>query len=53
MASAEKAKSLDLLVSPGSGFGCPGVARVAYCVPTEQIRRSLPVFRKLAELYKK
>ncbi len=53
VAFAEKAKSLDLLVVPGSGFGCPGFVRVAYCVPTEQIRRSLPVFRKLADLYRK
>jgi aspartate aminotransferase len=51
VAFSEKAKSLDLLVVPGSGFGCPGYVRIAYCVPTEQIKRALPVFRKLVALY--
>lgn len=53
VAFSEKAKSLDLLVVPGSGFGCPGHVRIAYCVPTEQIKRALPVFQKLADLYRK
>lgn len=52
VAFSERAKSLDLLVVPGSGFGCPGFVRISYCVPTERIRRALPVFRKLVELYR-
>lgn len=50
IAFCEKAKSLDLLIVPGSGFGCPGHARISYCVPTDRIRRALPAFAKLAEL---
>ncbi|MDD6262484.1 MAG: pyridoxal phosphate-dependent aminotransferase [Clostridiales bacterium] len=50
IAFCEKAKSLDLLIVPGSGFGCPGHARISYCVPTDRIERALPAFAKLAEL---
>ncbi len=51
-AFCEKAKTFDLLLVPADSFGCPGYVRIAYCVTTEQIRRSLPAFRKLAALYK-
>ena len=50
-AFCEKAKQLELLLVPADSFGCPGYVRIAYCVTTEQIRRSLPAFRKLADLY--
>lgn len=50
-AFCEKAKAFDLLLVPSDDFGCPGYVRIAYCVTTEQIRRSLPVFRQLARLY--
>ncbi len=53
VAFSEKAKSLDLLVVPGSGFGCPGHVRIAHCVPTERIQKALPVFQKLVDLYRK
>lgn len=46
-----KAKQFQLLLVPGSSFGCPGYVRIAYCVDHEMIKRSLPAFRKLAELY--
>lgn len=36
---------------PADSFGYPGYVRIAYCVTTEQIRCSLPAFRKLADLY--
>ncbi|MBQ3090342.1 MAG: pyridoxal phosphate-dependent aminotransferase [Oscillospiraceae bacterium] len=52
VAFCQKARELDLLVVPGSGFACPGHMRISYCVPTERILRSLPVFRQLAQLYK-
>ena len=45
----EKAKALDLLLVPGSGFGCPGYVRLAYCVSADMIKRSMPAFKKLAE----
>ena len=51
-AFCEKAKQFDLLLVPADSFGCPGYVRIAYCVTTDQIRRSLPAFRKLADLYK-
>ena len=47
----EKAKTLDLLVVPGSGFGCPGYVRLAYCVSEDMIKRSLPIFKQLYDLY--
>ncbi len=47
----EKAKKYELLLVPGDDFACPGYVRIAYCVTEEQIRRSLPAFRKLAEEY--
>ena len=50
-AFCEKAKDYELLLVPGDDFGCPGYVRIAYCVPTEQVQRSLPAFRKLAQFY--
>lgn len=47
----EKAKKYDLLLVPGDDFGCPGHVRISYCVQTEQIKRALPVFEKLAKEY--
>ena len=52
VAFCERAKSFDLLLVPGSGFGCPGHFRLSYCVPTDRIRRALPVFARLAESYR-
>ena len=51
-AFSEKAKQFELLLVPGDSFGYPGYIRIAYCVPTEQIHRSLPAFGKLAALYR-
>ncbi len=51
VAFSERAKKLDLLIVPGSGFGAPGHVRVSYCVQTETIRRALPKFKALAESY--
>jgi len=41
----------NLLIVPGSGFGCPGYVRIAYCFKTEMIKASLPAFTKLAQEY--
>lgn len=49
----ERAKKYELLLVPGDDFGCEGYVRIAYCVTTEQIERSLPAFKKLAEEYNK
>ena len=52
-AFCEKAKKYDLLLVPGSDFGCPGYFRAAYCIKKETIERSLSAFKKLAEEYNK
>ena len=46
-----RARKYDLILVPGDSFGCPGHVRISYCVPTEQIQRALPKFKKLAEEY--
>lgn len=49
----KKAKELDLLLVPSDTFGVPGHFRIAYCVTTDFVNRSLPKFKKLRDLYKK
>ncbi len=51
-AFCERAKKYDLLLVPGADFGAPGYFRAAYCIKTETIERSLPLFKKLAAEYK-
>lgn len=53
VAFCERAKKYDLLLVPGDDFGCKGYVRIAYCVQTEQVERSLPAFSKLAKEYAK
>ena len=48
-AFCEKAKKRELLFVPSDDFGCPGYVRIAYCVSTDQITRSLPAFELLAK----
>ena len=48
----ERAKAQELLLVPSDSFGYKGYVRIAYCVTTEQIERSLPAFEKLYEDYK-
>lgn len=52
-AFCERAKKYDLLLVPGTDFGCPGYFRAAYCIKKGTIEASLPAFRKLAEEYRK
>ncbi len=47
----EDAKQFNLLLVPGSSFGCEGHFRISYCVSYEVIQNSLPAFEKLAKLY--
>ena len=47
-----RAREFDLLLVPGTDFGCPGYFRAAYCVRTEMIERALLRFQKLAKIYK-
>ena len=46
------AKKYNILIVPGSSFGCPGYVRIAYCVAYETIVNSLPKFKELAGEYK-
>ena len=50
-AFCEKAKAYDLLLVPSDSFGCPGHFRISYCIDTEKVKRSLPIFKKLAVDY--
>jgi len=52
IAFCEKAKDYNLLIVPGTGFGCPRHARISYCVPTERAKRSLDAFEALAKYYR-
>lgn len=51
IAFSNKAKELDLLLVPSNSFGVPGHFRISYCIPTEKVQRSIPVFQKLANMY--
>lgn len=49
IAFCQKAKKYDLILVPGDSFGCPGYFRMAYCIDTEKVKRSLSVLRKFVE----
>lgn len=51
VAFCKKALEYDLLLVPGDSFGCPGFFRMAYCIDTEKVLRSLPALRRLAASY--
>ncbi|MCM1088500.1 MAG: pyridoxal phosphate-dependent aminotransferase [Muribaculaceae bacterium] len=46
IAFCEKAKKYDLILVPGDSFGVTGYFRIAYCIETEKVERSLDAFRK-------
>ncbi len=41
-----KAKKYDLILVPSDNFGVPGYFRMAYCIDTEKVQRSIPVFER-------
>ena len=45
------AKELGLIIVPGDSFLCPGYMRISYCVPTETVERSIPLFEKLYSMF--
>jgi aspartate aminotransferase len=49
VAFCQKAKAYDLILVPSDGFGVPGYFRMAYCIDTEKVKRSLPVLRRFVE----
>lgn len=42
------AKKYNILLVPGSSFGCAGFVRIAYCVSYDTIVNALPKFKELA-----
>ena len=49
VAFCQKALKYDLVLVPGDSFGCPGYFRMAYCIETEKVERSLAALRKFVE----
>ncbi len=46
---SQKALKYDLVLVPGDSFGAPGYFRMAYCIDTEKVERSLVALRKFVE----
>ncbi len=49
IAFSKKAMKHDLILVPGNSFGAPGYFRIAYCVDTEKVERSLDAFRRFVK----
>lgn len=49
VAFCKKALKYDLVLVPSDSFGCPGHFRMAYCIQTEKVVRSLKALRKFVE----
>ena len=47
-AFCRKAMRYDLALVPGDTFGCPGYFRMAYCIDTEKVIRSLEALERFA-----
>lgn len=48
-AFCRKALKYDLVLVPADTFGAPGFFRMAYCIDTEKVERSLPVLRRFVK----
>ena len=49
IAFCEKAKQYDLIFVPSDTFGVKGYVRLAYCIDTEKVERSLEAIRKFVK----
>ena len=49
IAFCQKALKYDLVLVPGDSFGCTGYFRMAYCIATEKVERSLAALRQFAK----
>ena len=49
VAFSKKAMGHDLILVPGDSFGAPGCFRIAYCVDTQKVERSLEAFRRFVK----
>ncbi|NLZ48258.1 MAG: pyridoxal phosphate-dependent aminotransferase [Clostridiales bacterium] len=47
-----RALKYNLLLVPGSGFGCPGYFRMSYCVKFDMIKNSISAFEELVKEFK-
>ena len=47
VAFSEKAKKYDMILVPSDSFGVKGYFRIAYCIDTDKVERSLDAFRRL------
>ncbi len=45
----QKALKYDLVLVPSDTFGVPGYFRMAYCIDTEKVQRSLAALRRFVE----
>ncbi|MCD7836100.1 MAG: pyridoxal phosphate-dependent aminotransferase [Lachnospiraceae bacterium] len=45
----QKALKYDLVLVPADTFGAPGFFRMAYCIDTDKVKRSLPMLRKFVQ----
>ena len=43
----QMAKKYNILIVPGSAFGCPGFFRISYCVSKETVLGSIAGFEKV------
>jgi aspartate aminotransferase len=48
----KRAIKYNLLLVPGTGFGCPGFFRISYAVSLKTVENSLPAFTELAKEFK-
>ena len=49
VAFCNKALKYDLVFVPSDGFGVKGYFRMAYCIDTDKVKRSLPVLEKFVK----
>lgn len=49
VAFCQKALKYDLVLVPSDSFGVPGYFRMAYCIDTEKVERSLPALRRFVK----
>jgi aspartate aminotransferase len=52
IAFANAAKKYNILIVPGTSFGCPGYCRISYCVDHNKVTGALEGFEKLAKEYR-
>jgi aspartate aminotransferase len=46
VAFCKKARAYNLILVPSDSFGVPGYLRMAYCIETEKLKRSLPALER-------